>query len=71
MAEMMVACGKVVRHAEIRGFIVALPLQWTLGENNDSKMNLTTLANVDLDPEADRVQQTAATAFSKSDRANT
>ncbi|SPA31208.1 Phospholipase D [Cupriavidus taiwanensis] len=59
------------RPAEIRGFIVALPLQWTLGENNDSKMNLTTLANVDFDEEADRAQRTAAAAFGKSDRANT
>ncbi|WP_265920882.1 type VI secretion system Vgr family protein [Cupriavidus nantongensis] len=59
------------RPAGIRGFIVALPLQWMLGENNDSKMNLTTLANVDVDEDPDQTRQTAAVVFPKSDRANT
>ncbi|WP_454712173.1 phospholipase D-like domain-containing protein [Cupriavidus nantongensis] len=59
------------RPAGIRGFIVALPVLWTFGENNDSKMNLTTLANADLEEKADRVRQTAAVALPKSDNANT
>jgi phospholipase D1/2 len=32
---------------DIAGFICALPLQWTEGENNFSGLNLTLLANVD------------------------
>lgn len=30
---------------DIQGFIVALPVSWTAGEDNSSKMNLTLLAN--------------------------
>jgi phospholipase D1/2 len=30
----------------VQGFIVALPIQWTAGENSRSRMNLTILANV-------------------------
>lgn len=55
----------------IRGFIVSLPILWTHGENNNSKMNLITLANVDQKDEADRSQQTASINFPSSDRANT
>lgn len=29
----------------VKGFVVALPLTWTAGENNFSGMNLTMLAN--------------------------
>lgn len=32
--------------AGVEGYIVALPTQWTSGENNSSGMNLTMLANV-------------------------
>jgi hypothetical protein len=38
--------------AAIQGFIVALPVSWTAGEDNSSKMNLTLLAN-NRDPEKD------------------
>lgn len=36
----------------VRGFIVALPISWTEGENNLSGMNLTLLANIDKKPAA-------------------
>ncbi|CAQ71646.1 hypothetical protein [Cupriavidus taiwanensis] len=54
----------------IQGFIVALPIMWTFNENNDSKMNLTILANVDMERDTAREQQTAATAPSRSDQVN-
>jgi phospholipase D1/2 len=38
--------------ANIQGFIVALPVSWTAGEDNSSKMNLTLLAN-NRDSESD------------------
>ncbi|WP_454712175.1 hypothetical protein [Cupriavidus nantongensis] len=52
----------------IFGFITAFPILWTLGENNDSKMNLTTLANADPQAEGGKAQQTAALPSSGSER---
>ncbi|MFS8930506.1 phospholipase D-like domain-containing protein [Cupriavidus taiwanensis] len=52
----------------ILGFITAFPILWTLGENNDSKMNLTTLANVEPKVEIDKTQQTAALSSPGSER---
>jgi len=39
----------------IRGFIVALPITWTAGENNSSGMNLTLLAENDLNENVDQM----------------
>ena len=35
----------------VRGYITALPVDWTKDENNNSTMSLTVLANVDRDEE--------------------
>lgn len=43
----------------IQGFIVALPVSWTKGENNLSAMNLTILA--ETDPEIVPQQTVAST----------
>ncbi|NOV22292.1 phospholipase [Cupriavidus necator] len=55
----------------VRGFIVSLPLMWTVGENNDSKMNLTTLAHVESEGEVNWGLQTASVNPSQSGRADT
>lgn len=51
----------------IQGFIVALPISWTTGENNVSGMNLTMLANVEKqkpNPEFD----TNSEAYAQADK---
>lgn len=55
----------------VRGFIVALPIMWTQGEDNNSGMNLTTLADVGPEGGLDMSQQTAALSPEQSDRMNT
>lgn len=52
----------------VRGFIVALPIKWTQGEDNNSGMNLTTLADVGPEGGLDMSQQTAALSPEQSDR---
>lgn len=54
----------------VRGFIAALPLTWTLGENNNSGMNLTTLANVGPGVQMDSPQRTAVADTGRSDEAS-
>ena len=46
--------------AGVQGFIVALPIQWTAGENNDSKLSLTLLA--EIQEGSDRLGLTAGQA---------
>ena len=38
----------------VQGFICALPVNWTRGENNDSGINLSILAQTFQQPESDR-----------------
>ncbi|UDM53381.1 phospholipase D-like domain-containing protein [Cupriavidus sp. MP-37] len=53
----------------IRGFIVALPVMWMQGENSNSGMNLTTLANVGPEERGESMQ-TATLNTSSQDRLN-
>ncbi len=57
--------------AGVRGFIVALPTMWTQGEDNNSRMNLTTLADVGPEGGLDLSTQTAALAPDVPGQANT
>ena len=55
----------------VHGFIVALPTMWTHGEDNNSGMNLTTLADVGPEGSSDMSQQTAALSPEQSDQMST
>jgi len=57
--------------AGVRGFIVALPIMWTQGEDNNSGINLTTLADVGPEGGLEPAQQTAALTPNQSDQIST
>lgn len=55
----------------VRGFVVALPTMWTRGEDNNSGMNLTTLADVDQEGGPDKPQRMAVLSPDQPDQMNT
>ncbi|MFS2106522.1 MAG: phospholipase D-like domain-containing protein [Ralstonia sp.] len=55
----------------VRGFVVALPAMWTRGEDNNSGMNLTTLADIGPEGGSDTPTQTAALSADQTGQATT